>query len=467
MSGRMAGVAYPVLAIFFMFQWLTAQSIKPYEQNRFYWEYKGEPVLLLGGSVEDNLFQIPDLEDHLDLLKAAGGNYVRCTMSSRDEGNLWPFHRDPSTGLYDLNHPNSEYWRRLEFFLEETARRDIIVQIEVWATFDFYDGNDMNRPFWQSNPFNPKNNRNYTSETSGLQEEMPCHPTGTCNPFFRTPPEGDDNALLRKFQERFVDWLLERSLKYPHVLYCMDNETSVDASWGAYWARYIRSKAGEKQVQLTEMWDPWDLAHPMHNATFDHPELYDFVDVSQNNHQKGETHWLNGQRQRKRIQDSGTIRPINNVKIYGADGGRFGNDRDGIERFWRNIIGGFASARFHRPDSGIGLSSEAQSHIRSLRMLTDRLGIFDVSPNNELLSDRGENEAFCTAQPGEKYAVFFPDGGEVRVRLAGEERVTVEWLDASRSRWHPPVEVRPGQFLSLKTPASGYWAALVTRSTSP
>ena len=43
------------------------------------------------------------------------------------------------------------------------------------------------------------------------------------------------------------------------------------------------------------------------------------------------------------------IRPINNIKIYGADGGRFGSTQDGLERFWRNIFGGFASARFHRP----------------------------------------------------------------------------------------------------------------------
>ena len=29
-----------------------ADHIRPYEKNRFYWQYKGKPVLLLGGSVE-------------------------------------------------------------------------------------------------------------------------------------------------------------------------------------------------------------------------------------------------------------------------------------------------------------------------------------------------------------------------------------------------------------------------------
>ena len=55
--------------------------------NPRYWQYRGEPVLLLRGSVEDNLFQIPELESHLDTLHAVGGNYVRCTMSCRDEGD--------------------------------------------------------------------------------------------------------------------------------------------------------------------------------------------------------------------------------------------------------------------------------------------------------------------------------------------------------------------------------------------
>ena len=36
------------------------------------------------------------------------------------------------------------------------------------------------------------------------------------------------------------------------------------------------------------------------------------------------------------------IRPINNVKIYGADTGKYGKTQDGLARFWRNIFGGFA-----------------------------------------------------------------------------------------------------------------------------
>ncbi|MHC4913221.1 MAG: hypothetical protein ACYTE5_09505, partial [Planctomycetota bacterium] len=101
---------------------LCAQEIRVSEQYPTYFEYKGEPVLLLGGTVDDNLFQIDGLEQHLDLLVASGGNYVRNTMSSRDEGNLWAFHMQED-GLYDLNKWNDAYWERFDGFLKACKER--------------------------------------------------------------------------------------------------------------------------------------------------------------------------------------------------------------------------------------------------------------------------------------------------------------------------------------------------------
>ncbi len=135
-----------------------AAEIDVYPANPRYWQYGGRPVLLLGGSVEDNLFQIPNLCEHLDALAAAGGNYVRCTMSCRDEGDVWPFSK--VDGLYDLDQWEPEFWRRFETFLDETERRAIIVQIELWATFDYY------RDVWDVNPFNPACNSTYTAEAN-------------------------------------------------------------------------------------------------------------------------------------------------------------------------------------------------------------------------------------------------------------------------------------------------------------
>ncbi|MBN2476144.1 MAG: hypothetical protein JXB62_16145 [Pirellulales bacterium] len=428
--------------------------IQPYAKNPSYWQYKGKPVLLLGGSVEDNLFQIPDLVAQLDLLKSVGGNYVRCTMSARDEGNVWPFAK--AGDRYDLDRFNDEYWRRFERFLAETARRQIIVQIELWATFDYY------RDIWARNPFNPRNNVNYTAEESGLPLVVNSHPIRTENDFFRSVPEAKNLAVVLKYQRRFVEKLLGHSLKYDHVFYCMDNETSVTPKWGAYWATLIRQTAAAagKQAETTEMWDKWDLADRQHDATFDHPEVYSFVDISQNNHQKGQAHYDNAQKQRQRV--AGRPRPLNNVKIYGEDGGQFGSRRDGIERFWRNIFGGLASARFHRPSSGIGLSEPAQRMLRSARAVTDTFDVFSCRPRNDLLGEREPNEAYCLAVPGKVYAVYFPGAGQVSLDVRNPaDPHAVRWYDIDRGQWRPDEKPPAGSTLLLKTPGPGQWAAVV------
>ena len=72
---------------------MEKNRIQIYKENPRYWQYKGEPILPIGGSVEDNLFQIPNLKAHLELLKSVGGNYVRSTMSWVDEGDVPPFQK--------------------------------------------------------------------------------------------------------------------------------------------------------------------------------------------------------------------------------------------------------------------------------------------------------------------------------------------------------------------------------------
>jgi hypothetical protein len=437
------------------------QRIRPYDANPFYWEYLGKPVVLLGGSVEDNLFQIPDIEAHLDLLASVGGNYVRCTMSSRDPGDVWPFERDAATGKYDLEKPGVEYWARFERFLKLTNERGIILQIELWDRFDFA------REPWQDNPYNPRNNVNYTVEQSGLVEQIRTHPGRKESAFFRSVPTRENNQLVLKYQHAQVDRMLSVSLQYGNVLYCMDNETNESPEWGKYWSEYVQAKAKEAGVvvETTEMWDAHDLHDPQHANTFEHPETYSFVDISQNNHNSGAQHWENLLDMRKRIIETGKIRPMNTVKIYGANSGFYGTSRDAQERFWRNILGGIAATRFHRPPAGLGLSERPLKHIRSMRMMLEEVNILACEPHNDLLRSHSPNEAFCAAEPGAQYAVFFCDGGDsyLNVSACGDKPLSLRWLDIMDSRWLPAQQLPGGTGeVRLITPRDdGYWVAVV------
>ena len=443
---------------------LSAQpGISFSEDNPRFWSYDGEPVLLLGGSVEDNLFQIDRLEKHLDQMVTVGANYVRCTMSSRDEGNVWAFAKNEE-GLYDLNTFDPVYWERFENFLRLTAERDIVVQIELWATFDFYRDN------WSVNPFNPKNNINYESRRSKLSEEVNSHPIYTENNFFRSVPSQMSLFKVLEHQQAYVDKLLEHSLAYDHILYCMDNETSVTSDWGKFWSDYIKKVAQEKagkRIYTTEMWDPWDLDHVAHRSTMDHPEIYDFVDISQNNHIKGQEHWDNGLRQIQRIHQSAEPRPVNNVKVYGADGNKFGhNNQDGVERFVRNVLLGAASTRFHRPDSGLGLSDTAQMVINNLRYAVSQYPHFASAACNELLVERQENQAYLRGLAGEGFLLYMPHGGQVTANLSSlADEAQIVWISLLANEGHlQEIIIATGPAVFLQAPAEENYLAVILPS---
>ncbi len=70
MRGLKQGYKWPltVFAATLMFVCVSSKAvgastnrIEIYKPNPAYWQYKGKPVLLIGGTQDDNLFQIPNL----------------------------------------------------------------------------------------------------------------------------------------------------------------------------------------------------------------------------------------------------------------------------------------------------------------------------------------------------------------------------------------------------------------------
>ncbi len=456
--------------------------LRPYDANPWYWQYKGEPILLLGGSWQENLFNQPiHLEEHLDVLVEAGGNYLRNAMISRRKGNVWPFAKT-GEGTYDLDQWNDEYWDRLDRFLKMTYERDIIVQIEVWDRWDYF-GDRGGQGGWAYQPYNPINNINYTAEESGLPEEITYNPgrSPTDHSFFQTVPAMRDLSIARSYQEKFVDKLLSVSLQYPHVLYCISNETSERYPWSDYWATYIHDRAAEagRTVFVTEMRREDDPEAPTFNRIRSMPEVYNFLDISQTTAYNGQEHWDMIQLARSLIADN--PRPIVQVKIYGGGGQSgmrwAGTAEEASQRLWRIAFGGSAGGRFHRPypiasaedrflayGAGLGLSALAQAQIRSIRTITDEMEFFRCEPRNDLLSNRQDGEAFCIAEPGAQYAVYFPRHGEVTLDLSGaNHEFEVRWLDVSKSEWANSSVVSGGGAIDLKTPGDEAWAVLILR----
>ncbi len=453
--------------------------IRPYVENPFYWQYKGNPVLLLGGTWQDNLFNHPvGLEEHLDKLAASGGNYVRNTMSHRNEGNVFAFSQN--NGKFDLSKFNGEYWQRLDNFLKLTNKRDIIVQIELFDAWDHMEDH-QSLGGWSKNPFNPDNNINYTAEESGLPTEVNYRPgeNPSGHPFYKTVPDLDNNQLILAYQEAYVDKLLSIAFEYPNVLYCMQNESGEELAFGDYWIRYIREKARKsgKEIYTTDMRRINDITETDHAFIYQNPAIYTFVDISQNNSQNvatGQLHWDRIQEVRGILKDNG-VRPMNNIKIYSREEGE--PHINGPQRFWRIIMGGCASARFHRPHPleggpenhyklsmhGLGLHQQAQTNIASARKFTEALDIFICEPNNDLLAERSENEAYCIAEERKQYGIYFPGEGAVVLDLSNAGgKWQLQWLDISENRWLDEKKTfQGGVWISVETPGISHCVAVV------
>jgi hypothetical protein len=451
--------------------------IKPYKINPRYWQYKGQPVLLLGGSETDHIFLLDDLKQHLDEIAQVGGNYVRCTMSQREGLDLKP-HGRRADGKFDLNQWNKEYWNRFANCLKWCYERDIIIQIEIWDRFDYAEGN------WKQSPWNPSNNINYSYVQSGFAEEYAnTQLYRDEHPFFHTIKGTshyiDRYELIRKYQEAFVDKMLSYSLPYGHVLYCMNNETSSEAGWGQYWIQFIKTRAAEEGVTVctTDMFDDAYMAEKAEHTSliFNDAEHYMFADISQvNSRNFDETHWERLQWLLRHVNTH--PRPSNHTKIYGSGYYSFGTGgpEDGVERFWRNILGGSASARFHRPDAGNGLNDFAKGSIKAARILESLIRFWDITPQMGLLSDCESNEAYLAAKPGERYALYFTNGGSVGVDLSGVTgSFEVTWISVSMGiRTQTSATggyrlmkktIEGGGVVTISAPYKGGWVAAIVR----
>ena len=473
-------------------------EIKISSENPGYWEYKDEPILLIGASEEDNLYQYPadgrlhlyyddqmTLIEHLDILQEIGGNYVRGSLSSRNQGNRFPYLKtsgtpgvNVDTDVYDLDQWDQEWIDRLDTFLDECEKRDIIVQLEFFDRFDLR-GDNPHHPEdgiyntgWNCHPWNPDRNTSYTSQDSGLPGGSYTggnHPLWYCVPELSHDPAAPGAVVLETLKN-YVDKVLDITFKYGNVLYQIENETLEPLEFGAYWTNYIKDKAESegKNVFVTNQARENELNNPRQQE-IRRSSKYDFYDFSQNwegsDYDAYYNNWLAAKEDIADEKTETDMKPLTAVKLYGGSLGWTGGSIRGITHFWVSLFAGAASARFHRPPSGIGINADAQAHIKSARMLFNEFNVFTSEPNNSLLSNRSYNEAWCLAEIGKQYAVYFRDGGSVEIDMSeASGDFEVKWLKIEESEWSATFTISGGGKQTLSAPSTGQkWVALILK----
>ncbi|MFP4366405.1 MAG: hypothetical protein ACLFQA_04860, partial [Bacteroidales bacterium] len=286
-------------------------------------------------------------------------------------------------------------------------------------------------------------------------------------PFFFTVPELDNNVTVLQYQQAFVKKLLSVSLEYGNVLYCIDNETSGVEEWATYFAEFIKDYSADREIYLTQMWDNWDVTSPVHRRTLDHPEKYGFIDISQNSHNPGRLNWDRAQYIFEYISDN--PRPVNSTKIYGSDNHEGWlhhgmTTEHAVQTFFRNITGGFASSRFHRPPHGLGLSGITINSMKTIREIEELVRMWDIEPRMDLLRGAEGNAAYLAAREGEDYVIYFPKNGVVELDLKGHANAfIVRWIHTENGRWGNSHEIEGGTFTELRAVNENGSIAVITR----
>jgi hypothetical protein len=232
---------------------------------------------------------------------------------------------------------------------------------------------------------------------------------------------------------------------------------------------YIQDKAGEKKVYTTDMFDRFFTPHICESclAAIEHPEIYEFLDVSQiNSRNFNKDHWdtLSWILQQR---ENYPLRPVNCVKVYGGMNSSWGSgsNEDGIERFVRNVIGGCAAVRHHRPPTGNGLGARSQACIQSVRKIETMVKMWDMKPHMELLSDTEDDEAYLTAKPGENYVILFTNGGSVTLDLNDSPgEFSGRWISIGNGSWGEKFSLNGGSLTEIASPDQGGWFAVIIRN---
>jgi hypothetical protein len=472
-------------------------GIEIYPKNPTYWQYNGKPVILLGGTDDEALFHwagdMDLLSEQLDRLTDCGGNYVRCTMSVREGDNpIYPVREQPYVRLddvkYDLDQWNGEFWRRFQVFLEQCKQRDIVAQIELWATHDLVHLKSSTPGVWPTHPLNPKNNINYGFQPETVFPRQPRDKTNDA--FYQTIPALKHDPTVLKYQRAFVDKFLSYALKFDNVLYCIDNEQRPQHpfQWGHYWAQYVQHRAAQqgRTIYISEMHR--DFTTPRDNSlsrtkrmvsgkfasVFDYPLIYPFLELSETSTRFSDYDELWRNLEVIRAYTAEFPRPMTNVKVYGGgDESTFRERRPTIHRFCELVCAGRSAVRFHRPvregENGMGLNPAAQACLKAVRRFCNLVEPWQCKPNLDLLHDREENEAYMLANPGVSYGLLMTASyGDGMVRLDTRNysgAYVLTWINLETGRPLKAETVKATDEVIINAPARGsiygWLAALV------
>lgn len=260
----------------------------------------------------------------------------------------------------------------------------------------------------------------------------------------------DDSAWAKYDHARYYREMIARFGYLPALLFNFNEEHNENY-------RLPAALAFMKRLQTI---DPYGHPRGIHNVNsptneyIDAPQV-DFTAIQTKGgdplaHNKLAIEWIRRCKARRR-----------RVLMVGFDEGRPEQNR---RAWWAAYLGGGVWEAHVRPpyDRPMSTWDAVWTQLGGTRAFMETLPFWEMEPSNALVEAR---KAFCLAKPGQTYALYLPEGGEVAIELPSGAEYDVAW-------WNP-ANGRTGRFQGeacvtggpqrFAAPGKGDWALRVTK----
>ena len=449
------------------------------ENGRYFTDDSGRAIYLTGSHTWSNFQEIGmpgdapfDWPGYLDMLEANHHNLIRLWVWEQSKRASWtkdeivfsplPYQTVQQEGRerYNLSEWNDDYFDRLRQRVQEAGQQGIYVSVMLFQGWSLNKTNTPNADPWPYHPFNPSNNTNGVGSQI-VNNAIDDSKKGTLHSM--------NNGNVLAYQEAYVEKVIETLNDLDNVLYEILNEGGTK-DWQYHMVEFIKETEKEMPKQ-----HPVGMSHavavnpPMFNEDLWNSPA-DWISPAPEPlawKYKGSAF----------LEDYQNDPPANSgekVVILDTDhlwghGGHYGwawkafvrghhlvfmdpwqplagtLDREKMD--WMFIEGGMSKDNRDYPDW-----EPLRKNMGYILQLANRTDLAAMAPQNRLSST-----AYCLANPGQEYIVYFPEGGSATLDLRSEAAdYAVEWFIPVLNRTIQGTEtLKGGDYRVLTAPFTG------------
>lgn len=432
-----------------------------------YFAYQGKPVMLVGDSGTQCVMQNLNIDyrEWIDDLASRGSNAVHIwallAPRQRQDGTVmeqrygyvypgatpWQRRRNGPPAAdqlrqWDLTQfdegtdPKSHYWPRLRDLVGYAKERNMCVGITLFFGWPKWD--TAQRPDWRYHPFNVINGGHLTDNAAVQIIESPGREVHAEKWSAAWTAAKKTQWIWEMYCERMIRELRDCG----NVFFVfMDEHSYSEGNCGDHFMNFFKSRG--------QLYVDWHARREGVDAVY--------VDTR-----------TSTDRNREAVREFGKM-PARPVLLL--EGPPYELGSLGVRQSMWTFAAGGGHVFFH-DDQGLGTlqtgvmgyDPNVRSGVKPLKTY-EWLGILaqffngkvrdldKMTPRNDLV--RGKKEAYCLANAGLEYVVYLRSGGSVRFDLddAGENQVTVEWLNPASGAYTPGDAITGGAIATLTPPS--------------